>query len=414
MDIDPTPFNERMAGTLSTLLGLRIVEASPERVVAELTIRDELRTVGGALHGGTLMALADTVGAAATIVNLPAGRGHDHARVEDQLLRGRPLRRGARGGHPAAPGQAHPGVADARDRRVRPAPLPDDPDPDGAVKVAFAGVFAGHVADRVRARLRIPCEVALADDREILARLGDVDVLVSMAFTPRDGRGRPAPAPGAGAGRGARPHRPRRARAGHRAGQRVWPRRRHRGVRDRRDARGHPELLSGRRRSAPGALGQRVVGRAGAALAGAGRQDPGHPRLRPHRPGGRPAGAGLRHGRAGDPARRGPARSEPARVPARPGGTRRGAGARGLPGHHAGAHARHARAHRRAAARADEAHRGAGQRGARRGGGRGRALRRAPPAARSRAPRSTSGIATRRAPRRSIPAIARSTSCRTC
>jgi hypothetical protein len=29
MDIDPTPFNERMAGTLSTLLGLRIVEASP-------------------------------------------------------------------------------------------------------------------------------------------------------------------------------------------------------------------------------------------------------------------------------------------------------------------------------------------------------------------------------------------------
>ena len=47
------------------------------------------------------------------------------------------------------------------------------------MKVAFAGVFAGHVADRVRARLRIPCEVTLVDDREI----GDVDVLVSMAFT---------------------------------------------------------------------------------------------------------------------------------------------------------------------------------------------------------------------------------------
>jgi phosphoglycerate dehydrogenase-like enzyme len=51
------------------------------------------------------------------------------------------------------------------------------------VNVAFAGVFAGHVAPRVRARLRIPCQVILADDREILARLGDVDVLVSMAFT---------------------------------------------------------------------------------------------------------------------------------------------------------------------------------------------------------------------------------------
>jgi uncharacterized protein (TIGR00369 family) len=73
MAIDPELFNERMSGTLSTLLGLRIVEATPDRVVAELTIRDELRTVGGALHGGTLMALADTVGAAATVVNLPPG-----------------------------------------------------------------------------------------------------------------------------------------------------------------------------------------------------------------------------------------------------------------------------------------------------------------------------------------------------
>jgi phosphoglycerate dehydrogenase-like enzyme len=51
------------------------------------------------------------------------------------------------------------------------------------VNVAFAGVFATHVADRVRARLRIPCEVALGDDREILARLGEAQVLVSMGFT---------------------------------------------------------------------------------------------------------------------------------------------------------------------------------------------------------------------------------------
>ena len=51
------------------------------------------------------------------------------------------------------------------------------------MKVAFAGVFAGHVVDRVRARLRIPCEVTLVDDRDIGPRLGDIDVLVSMAFT---------------------------------------------------------------------------------------------------------------------------------------------------------------------------------------------------------------------------------------
>jgi 1,4-dihydroxy-2-naphthoyl-CoA hydrolase len=47
-------------------LGMRFVEVSGERVIAELDINDKLVTVGGAIHGGTLMALADTVGAAGT------------------------------------------------------------------------------------------------------------------------------------------------------------------------------------------------------------------------------------------------------------------------------------------------------------------------------------------------------------
>jgi 1,4-dihydroxy-2-naphthoyl-CoA hydrolase len=65
-------FNVPFAG----LLGIRIVEAEPERVVAELDLRDELLNGrGGAVHGGVLMALADTVGAAATILNLPPGVG---------------------------------------------------------------------------------------------------------------------------------------------------------------------------------------------------------------------------------------------------------------------------------------------------------------------------------------------------
>jgi 1,4-dihydroxy-2-naphthoyl-CoA hydrolase len=71
--MDANAINERMKGTLAEHLGMRVVEASPDRVRAELEIRDSLRTVGGALHGGTLMAFADTVGAVATIVNLPAG-----------------------------------------------------------------------------------------------------------------------------------------------------------------------------------------------------------------------------------------------------------------------------------------------------------------------------------------------------
>jgi uncharacterized protein (TIGR00369 family) len=47
-------------------LGMRFIEVGPERVVAELDIGEHLTTAGGAVHGGTLMALADTVGAAGT------------------------------------------------------------------------------------------------------------------------------------------------------------------------------------------------------------------------------------------------------------------------------------------------------------------------------------------------------------
>src|SRR3989454_3209744 len=73
MDIDPAAITESLRGTLGELLGMRVVEAGPDRGVAELRIRDDLRTVGGALHRGTLMALADTVGAAATGLNPPPG-----------------------------------------------------------------------------------------------------------------------------------------------------------------------------------------------------------------------------------------------------------------------------------------------------------------------------------------------------
>ena len=55
-------------------LGIRFVETEKDRVVAELEIRPELLTTTGALHGGTLMAFADTVGAAGTVDNLAQGQ----------------------------------------------------------------------------------------------------------------------------------------------------------------------------------------------------------------------------------------------------------------------------------------------------------------------------------------------------
>ncbi|MGE0719324.1 MAG: PaaI family thioesterase [Alphaproteobacteria bacterium] len=64
---EPLPF--------ATLLGLKLVEVGPERVVAELPVRAELCTRPAVLHGGAIMALADTLGAVATVANLPEGAG---------------------------------------------------------------------------------------------------------------------------------------------------------------------------------------------------------------------------------------------------------------------------------------------------------------------------------------------------
>jgi len=57
----------------AVLMGVTFTAATADEVVARMTVRDDLCTVGASVHGGALMALADTVGAAATFLNLPAG-----------------------------------------------------------------------------------------------------------------------------------------------------------------------------------------------------------------------------------------------------------------------------------------------------------------------------------------------------
>jgi uncharacterized protein (TIGR00369 family) len=56
------------------LMGVRLVEATPERIVGELTVRPDLCTAGGILHGGAHMAFADTLGAVGTVLNMPEGK----------------------------------------------------------------------------------------------------------------------------------------------------------------------------------------------------------------------------------------------------------------------------------------------------------------------------------------------------
>jgi len=71
--MDLEQLQQRVAGLFPGMLGVRFLSATPDEVRAELVVRDELCTVPGLLHGGAIMAFADTLGAVATLLNLPEG-----------------------------------------------------------------------------------------------------------------------------------------------------------------------------------------------------------------------------------------------------------------------------------------------------------------------------------------------------
>jgi len=57
------------------LMGVEILSAARERVTARLLVRPDLCTSGRILHGGAIMAFADTLGAIGAFLNLPEGAG---------------------------------------------------------------------------------------------------------------------------------------------------------------------------------------------------------------------------------------------------------------------------------------------------------------------------------------------------
>jgi uncharacterized protein (TIGR00369 family) len=57
------------------LMGVEIVSAGQARVTARLRVRADLCTSGHILHGGAVMAFADTLGAIGAFLNLPPGAG---------------------------------------------------------------------------------------------------------------------------------------------------------------------------------------------------------------------------------------------------------------------------------------------------------------------------------------------------
>ena len=66
----------------SKVLAIKFLSAAPERLTAEMLVRKELCTASDILHGGALMAFADTLGAYATVINL--GEGFGTATIESK------------------------------------------------------------------------------------------------------------------------------------------------------------------------------------------------------------------------------------------------------------------------------------------------------------------------------------------
>jgi uncharacterized protein (TIGR00369 family) len=63
--IEPLPF--------AKLMGVSVVSVTPDLVIGELKVREDLCTRPNVLHGGAYMAFADTIGAVATVATLKEG-----------------------------------------------------------------------------------------------------------------------------------------------------------------------------------------------------------------------------------------------------------------------------------------------------------------------------------------------------
>ena len=57
----------------SKLLGIKLLEASKDKVVGVLLIRDDLCTAGGTMHGGCMMSFCDVLGATGAWLAIPEG-----------------------------------------------------------------------------------------------------------------------------------------------------------------------------------------------------------------------------------------------------------------------------------------------------------------------------------------------------
>ena len=84
-------FQERFKGLLPDLMGIEFTDLTPDKVIAQLAVRKDLCTIGDNLHGGAIMAFADTLGAVAAILNMPQGARTTTIESKTNFIRGAPM-----------------------------------------------------------------------------------------------------------------------------------------------------------------------------------------------------------------------------------------------------------------------------------------------------------------------------------
>jgi 1,4-dihydroxy-2-naphthoyl-CoA hydrolase len=89
--MDPLDFLRERKLAFAELMGIVFVSADKDKVVAELEVTPKLCTRPTTIHGGALMAFADTLGAAGTTLNLPEGHSTTTLESKTNFIAGAPV-----------------------------------------------------------------------------------------------------------------------------------------------------------------------------------------------------------------------------------------------------------------------------------------------------------------------------------
>lgn len=81
----------RVKGLLPDTMGIEFTDVTPDKVIARLAVRKDLCTIGDNLHGGAIMAFADTLGAVVAILNMPEGARTTTIESKTNFIGGAPL-----------------------------------------------------------------------------------------------------------------------------------------------------------------------------------------------------------------------------------------------------------------------------------------------------------------------------------